>query len=43
VREHFSDNEAVELTLDVMRNASNMIAVSLGADAPWVEAGTERY
>ena len=43
VRAHFSDGEAVELTFDVMRNASNKIAVSLGADAPGVEHGTERY
>ncbi len=43
VRSGFSDAEAVELTLDIMRNASNKIAVSLGADAPRVEQGTERY
>ena len=43
VREHFSDAEAVELTLDVMRNASNKIAVALGGDAPRVEQGTEEY
>ncbi len=43
VRSGFSEAEAVELTLDVMRNASNKIAVSLGADAPRVEHGTERY
>ncbi|MCV7401169.1 carboxymuconolactone decarboxylase family protein [Mycobacterium fragae] len=43
VREHFSDAEAVELTFDVMRNASNKIAVALGGDAPRVEHGTERY
>ncbi|HEU4363104.1 MAG TPA: carboxymuconolactone decarboxylase family protein [Mycobacterium sp.] len=43
VRRHFSDDEAVELTLDVMRNASNKIAVALGGDAPRVEHGTERY
>lgn len=43
VRAHFSDAEAVELTLDVMRNASNKVAVALGADAPRVEHGTERY
>ncbi|MGH3554743.1 MAG: carboxymuconolactone decarboxylase family protein, partial [Mycobacterium sp.] len=43
VRAHFSDAEAVELTFDVMRNASNKIAVSLGADAPRVEHGTEQY
>ncbi|SOJ56078.1 hypothetical protein MSIMFB_03555 [Mycobacterium simulans] len=43
VRARFSDDEAVELTFDIMRNASNKIAVSLGADAPRVEQGTERY
>jgi alkylhydroperoxidase family enzyme len=43
VRAHFSDVEAVELTFDVMRNASNKIAVALGGDAPRVEHGTERY
>ena len=43
VRSRFSEAEAVELTFDVMRNASNKIAVSLGADVPRVENGTERY
>jgi alkylhydroperoxidase family enzyme len=43
VRAHFSDVEAVELTFDVMRNASNKIAVALGGDAPRVEHGTEQY
>lgn len=43
VRARFSDVEAVELTLDIMRNASNKIAVSLGADVPRVKSGTERY
>ena len=43
VRSGFSDDEAVELTFDIMRNASNKVAVSLGADAPRVEHGTERY
>jgi alkylhydroperoxidase family enzyme len=43
VRAHYSDGEAVELTLDVMRNASNKIAVALGGDAPRVEQGTEQY
>jgi alkylhydroperoxidase family enzyme len=43
VRSRFSEAEAVELTFDVMRNASNKIAVSLGADDPRVERGTERY
>ena len=39
VRAHFSDVEAVELTFDVMRNASNKVAVALGGDAPRVEHG----
>jgi alkylhydroperoxidase family enzyme len=43
VRRHFTDDQVVELTLDVMRNAGNKIAVSLGADAPRVAEGTERY
>lgn len=43
VRSRFSDAEAVELTFDIMRNASNKVAVALGADAPRVEQGTERY
>jgi alkylhydroperoxidase family enzyme len=43
VRAHFSDAEAVELTLDVMRNASNKVAVALGGDAARVEQGTEQY
>ena len=43
VRSGFSEAEAVELTFDIMRNASNKVAVALGADAPRVEHGTERY
>jgi alkylhydroperoxidase family enzyme len=43
VREHFTEEEAFELTLDVMRNASNKIAVSMAADTPRVVQGTERY
>ncbi len=43
VRKCFSENQSVELTLDVMRNATNKIAVALGADAPRVASGTERY
>jgi alkylhydroperoxidase family enzyme len=43
VRACFSEAEAVELTFDVMRNASNKVAVSLGGDAARVERGTERY
>lgn len=43
VLRHFTAEQARELTLDVMRNASNKIAVALKADAPHVEQGTERY
>ncbi|MEB3020794.1 carboxymuconolactone decarboxylase family protein [[Mycobacterium] crassicus] len=43
VRRHFTDEQAVELTLDVMRNAGNKIAVALDADAPRVTEGTEPY
>jgi alkylhydroperoxidase family enzyme len=34
IHTHFSEAEAFELTADVMHNAANKIAVSLGADAP---------
>ena len=40
---HYTPAQARELTLDVLRNASNKIAVALKADAPRVEHGTERY
>jgi alkylhydroperoxidase family enzyme len=43
VREHFTEEQAFELTLDVMRNATNKIAVALAADAPRVPSGTEQY
>lgn len=43
VRSRFSEAESVELTFDIMRNASNKVAVALGADAARVEQGTERY
>jgi alkylhydroperoxidase family enzyme len=43
VRKHFTAEQSRELTLDVMRNASNKIAVALKADTPRVEQGTERY
>lgn len=33
----------VELVLDVTRNATNKVAVALGADAPHVESGVEIY
>lgn len=43
LRQHFSQDEAVELTLDVMRNACNKVAVALGADAARIDEGTEEY
>ena len=43
LRQHFSRDEAIELTLDVMRNAYNKVAVALGVDAARVTEGTERY
>jgi alkylhydroperoxidase family enzyme len=43
VRDHFSEEEAFELSLDVMRNASNKIMVSMGADAALVTEGTELF
>ncbi|WP_375372727.1 MULTISPECIES: carboxymuconolactone decarboxylase family protein [unclassified Mycolicibacterium] len=43
LRQYFSLDEAVELTLDVMRNACNKVAVALGADAARVDEGTEQY
>jgi alkylhydroperoxidase family enzyme len=43
VRRHFADVECYELTVDVMRNAGNKIAVALAADAPNVESGTESF
>ncbi|OMC39886.1 hypothetical protein A5740_26060 [Mycobacterium sp. GA-1841] len=43
LRQHFSQDEAVELTLDVMRNACNKVAVALGVDEAHVDEGTEQY
>lgn len=43
VRAGYSAAEATEITLDVMRNALNKIAVALGGDAPRVAEGTELY
>lgn len=43
MRMHFTAEKATELTFDVMRNASNKIAVAMAADAPRVAEGTERY
>ena len=34
---------ATELTLDIVRNAANKIAVAFDADAPRVETGVEYY
>ena len=43
VREQLSDAQVVEVVLDVMRNAANKIAVSLGADAANVTEGVELF
>ncbi len=43
MREHFSEKQTFEVTLDVMRNAANKIMVSLAADAPRVAEGVERF
>jgi alkylhydroperoxidase family enzyme len=43
VREHFGPEQAVELVLDVARNAQNKIAVALAADDPHVTEGVEVY
>jgi alkylhydroperoxidase family enzyme len=43
VLKHFSEDQAFELTLDIMRNAANKIMVSLGVDAPLVTDGTELF
>ena len=43
VRERFAPAEAVELVLDIARNASNKIAVAMGADEPAVREGTQPY
>lgn len=40
---HWSVDQAVEITLDVMRNATNKIAVALGGDEPRVADGVEHY
>lgn len=43
VLEHFSAEQALEITLDVMRNGTNKIAVALGGDTPRVADGVEHY
>jgi len=43
VRAELTDGQAVELVLDVARNATNKIAVAFAADAPHVDDGYEIY
>ena len=43
VRASFTPEEAVEIVLDVSRNAANKIAVALGADQPSVIDGIEYF
>ncbi|MFC9788715.1 carboxymuconolactone decarboxylase family protein [Rhodococcus sp. NPDC127528] len=43
VRQHFSPAEAVELVVDMMRNASSKIAVATGTDQARVSEGVEIY
>ena len=43
VRRDFGDAGGVELVLDIVRNAANKIAVSLGADDPHVTDGIEYF
>ena len=43
VRTYFTEAESYELTVDVMRNAGNKIAVAFAADAPNVASGVERF
>ncbi len=43
VRKHLSDAEAVEVVLDVARNAANKIAVALRADQPEVSEGVQLF
>jgi len=43
VREHLTDAQAVEVVLDVARNAANKIAVALRADAPEVTEGVQLF
>ena len=43
LRQHFSPAEVVELTLDLMRNACNKVAVSTGTDGANVQSGVEIY
>ena len=42
-REHLTEQQVIEVVLDVMRNAANKIAVALGADAATVTEGVELF
>jgi AhpD family alkylhydroperoxidase len=43
VRAHLTQDQAVEVVLDVVRNAANKIAVALRADAPQVTEGVQLF
>lgn len=43
VRTHLTDEQAIELVLDVVRNSTNKIAVALGADVPEVTDGVQLF
>jgi hypothetical protein len=43
VRRHLSDAQAVEVVLDVARNAANKITVALRADSPEVTDGVQLF
>ena len=43
VRAHLTPEQAVEVVLDVVRNAANKIAVALGSDAPEVTEGVQLF
>lgn len=43
VRSQLSPEQAVEVVLDVIRNAANKIAVAMGADAPEVTEGVQLF
>jgi alkylhydroperoxidase family enzyme len=43
VRRDLTDAQAVEVVLDVVRNAANKIAVALAADAPQVSEGVQMF
>jgi alkylhydroperoxidase family enzyme len=43
VRTHLSDDQAIEVVLEVVRNSTNKIAVALGADAPEVSEGVQLF